>query len=378
MKILIAPDSFKGTLSAQEVCARIADAVHSVFPNATTHPFPMADGGEGTVDAYLTAMGGRKVTCTVRDPLFRPIEATYALLNGNTAIIEMAAASGLPLVYDNKNPMLCTSYGTGELITHALDQGVTRILLGLGGSATVDGGAGLLAALGGKLLDAAGHEVPPIGGRLRDIACIDVSALHPSLSACAFTLACDVTNPLLGNNGAAAIFGPQKGATQEMIPELDAGLAHFESLLCAGTAMRFRDKPGSGAAGGLALPLLRYAQCETRPGIDLMLDVTGFDTALGGAALVITGEGCLDGQTASGKVPVGVARRAQRHGVPVVAIVGSTAPGYALTHDMGICAVYDATPAPMPFETLRKRAPEYLSQAAEEALRLIALGMRLQ
>ncbi|RLM12163.1 glycerate kinase [Gibbsiella quercinecans] len=341
-KVVIAPDSFKESLSALEVAQAIERGFREIFPDVQYVALPMADGGEGTVDAMVAATGGEKINVTVTGPLGKPVEAFYGLLgDGNTAVIEMAAASGLHLaIGSQRDPRATTSYGTGELIRAALERGVQAIILGIGGSATNDGGVGMMQALGAKFLDAQGQPLAPGGAALAQLADIDLAALDSRLKQIAFTVACDVDNPLCGEKGASAIFGPQKGATPEMVRQLDAALRHYGELLERTTGRAVMDTPGAGAAGGMGAALLGMLQAQLRPGIEIVIETLRLEDAVRDADLVITGEGRLDSQSIHGKTPIGVARVAKRYGLPVIGIAGSLAQDHQVVHQHGIDAAF--------------------------------------
>ena len=324
MKIVIAPDSFKESLSAPEVAAAIARGWRQVFPEAELLLRPMADGGEGTVDAVLAATGGERRECRVCGPLGEPVLAHWGWLGEGTAVLEMASASGLHHVpRDRRDATVTTSLGTGELIRAALDAGATRIILGLGGSATNDGGAGLLQALGVRFLDAREVELPPGGAALARLARIDVGGLDPRLLQARLEIAADVDNPLCGPRGASRVFGPQKGADPQQVEQLDAALEHYARLVAATLGEDHSRHPGVGAAGGLGFAARAFLHAGFRPGIELVAELSGLADAVEGADLVITGEGRLDSQSLHGKTPVGVARTARAAGVPVLALAGS-------------------------------------------------------
>ena len=359
MKILLAPDSFKGCLTAREVADALAAGLRRVHPACDPVILPVADGGEGFCAAVLSARGGEWVQADTVDPLGRPMEARYAVC-GDTAVVEVAAASGLPLLRNGeRHPLQTTSFGTGMLIRDALDRGLRKMLIGLGGSATHDAGTGLLSALGFRFLDASGKELPGIGASLGRIAGIDRSGAHPALAGTHFTAACDVDTPLFGPSGAAEVFAPQKGATPEEVRLLDAGTAAFAEVVrrempdqvghdgeTAGLDGETvgQDAKGYGAAGGIGWALHTMLGARLESGIDLVLDAAGFDTLLRDAALVITGEGRLDGQTARGKAAAGILRRAQRAGVPVAAVCGRIAPGPALPFSRILALADDSIP----------------------------------
>ena len=342
MKIVIAPDSYKESLSALEVAQAVEAGFRQVFPDADYVLVPVADGGEGTVDAMVAATGGRKETVTVSGPLGEPVEAFYGLTgDGDTAVIEMAAASGLALVPpDRRNPLLTNSRGTGELIRAALDAGARGFILGIGGSATNDGGAGMVQALGARLLDLEGRELDGSGGDLARLERIDVSALDPRLAECRIEVACDVDNPLTGARGASAVFGPQKGATPEMVQALDANLARLARIVGRDLGVAVDTVPGAGAAGGMGAAMLAFFGATLKPGIEIVTAAVDLDTHVRDADLVITGEGRIDFQTVHGKTPIGVARVAKRHGKPVIGIAGSLGAEVGVVHAHGIDAVF--------------------------------------
>jgi glycerate 2-kinase len=342
MKIVIAPDSFKESLTALEVATEIEAGFREIFPDAEYLKLPMADGGEGTVAALVAATGGRLCEVGVTDPLGGRITACYGLSgDGKTAIIEMAAASGLALVAPAmRNPLKTTSYGTGELIKAALDAGVARLIVGIGGSATNDGGAGMLQALGVRLLDSAGHDIGFGGGSLAQLDRIDAGDMDQRRKRCLIEVACDVDNPLTGPEGASAMYGPQKGATPEMVAELDANLGRFADRIREKFGIEVNTVPGAGAAGGMGAALLAFLNARLRPGIDIVMDAAGLDAAVRDADLVITGEGRMDSQTVHGKAPIGVARVAKRHGKPVIGIAGTVSPDAGVLHLHGIDALF--------------------------------------
>ncbi|MCI6523672.1 MAG: glycerate kinase [bacterium] len=346
-KIVIASDSFKGSLSSAEVAACGERAVHRLFPDCKVVQLPVADGGEGTVETLTAALGGQSVTAIVHDPLGRLITARYGwIAQEQTALIEMAAASGLPLLpLEERNPWLTSTYGTGELIRNALERGCHKFLIAIGGSATNDGGMGLLQALGFRFLDAEGKELPGCGGSLQQIQQIDSSGVLVDLAQCQFTVACDVTNPFYGPTGAAYVFAPQKGADAEMVEALDQGLRHFAQLIHTTQGIAIDQLAGAGAAGGLGGGLVAFLNARLTPGIEMVLDALRFDTQITGADLIITGEGKLDAQTCMGKTPLGILRRAQQQGIPVVALGGAVEASEAL-NQCGFLAVFPILPYP--------------------------------
>lgn len=376
MNILIAADSFKGSCSARQVTDTIERAAKNVLPDVTVTKIPVADGGEGTVDALIAAMHGTKVTVPVHDPLGRPITAEYGLLPDGSAVIETAAASGLTLLKpEERDALHASTFGTGELICHALKHGVKKLILGLGGSATTDGGAGLARALGISFLDADGRELEPGGVHLSELALISTDGLLKEAAGCEFVVACDVKNHLCGALGAAAVFGPQKGADEKQIKILDEALVHYAAILKDKLHCDAADTDGSGAAGGLLCGILPYFPVTICSGIDLVLDLTDFDEHVRHADLVVTGEGRIDFQSALGKVPVGVASRAKKiRNVPVIAIAGAKGEGCETLYSFGIDAIFDTVPGVMPLEDVMRQAEANLEKTSENVIRLFQLG----
>lgn len=350
-KILIAPDSFKGCLSSSEVAFAIEQGILSVSPKCQTIKIPVADGGEGTCDTLVAALGGEKVKLTVHDPLMRPIEAAYGILSdGHTAVIEMAAASGLTLLQKNEhNPMFTTTYGTGEMIKDALLKGCREFLIGIGGSATNDAGTGMLRALGFKFLNNDGKDTTEGGQSLALICSVDDSEVLPLLKEAKFTVACDVNNPFSGANGAAYVYAPQKGADASMVKALDVGLEVFRRFVLQQKRIDLNDVPGVGAAGGLGGGLVAFLNASLKPGIEMVLEAVNFKEHLNGADLVITGEGKLDRQTGMGKTPAGILKMATAHHVPVIAIGGSIEDVESLNKS-GFLSVHAITQGPIPLE----------------------------
>ncbi|HGY4723105.1 glycerate kinase [Citrobacter amalonaticus] len=342
MKIVIAPDSFKESLSAMQVATAIEQGFREIYPDAQYVKLPMADGGEGTVESMVEATEGHYHFIDVTGPLGTPVQARWGMLgDGKTAVIEMAAASGLHHVPpEHRNPMLTTSYGTGELILAALDRGVEHIILGIGGSATNDGGAGMLQALGIDLLDENGDALPPGGGALSKLAKIDTTHADPRLKTVSVTVACDVNNPLCGPTGASAIFGPQKGATEEMVAALDGALAVYGKRLQEFTGRDVMNAPGAGAAGGMGAALLGLLDADLKPGVEIVINALQLERLVADASLVITGEGRLDSQSICGKTPIGVARCAKRYHKPVIALAGGLTQDHQIVHEHGLDAVF--------------------------------------
>ncbi|MGR5093265.1 glycerate kinase [Vibrio maritimus] len=358
MKIIIAPDSYKESLTAMEVAEAIEAGFKKIFTDAEYIKLPMADGGEGTVQSLVDATGGSIVTCEVTGPLGQTVEGFFGLMgDGSTAIIEMAAASGLHLVEPElRNPLVTTTFGTGELVKAALDRGVKHIIVGIGGSATNDGGIGMAQALGAKLLDSDGNPLGFGGGELNKLASIDLSELDPRLADIRLEVACDVDNPLCGPKGASHVFGPQKGATPEMVETLDANLAHYAEVIKSTNGRDVVDTAGAGAAGGLGAALLGLFDAELRPGIQIVMDAVNLSEVVKDADLVITGEGRIDSQTIHGKTPIGVARTAKQYDIPVIAIAGSTAKDCAVVHEHGIDAAYSVVLGATDLPTALKEA----------------------
>lgn len=377
MKVLIAPDSFKESLSARAVAEAIAAGWARVYPDAELRLCPMADGGEGTVEAVLAATGGARQQTEVAGPLGDRVVATWGLLPGQRAVIEMAEASGLHRVEPARRDVLsASSFGTGELIRAALDAGVRRIVLGLGGSATNDGGAGLLCALGVRMLDIDGQELPPGGAALAQLRHIDLTGLDTRLAQVEVLVAADVDNPLCGPRGASAVFGPQKGASPAQVEQLDAALAHYADVMAATLGEDLRDQPGVGAAGGLGFAARAVLKAAFQPGVQLVAELAGLVEALEDADLVITGEGRLDGQSLHGKTPVGVARLARAAGVPVIALAGSLGEGYQRLYAEGIGAAFSLAPGPLSLEQAMAEAGLQLSARAADLARLWQIAGR--
>lgn len=369
-KIVIAPDSFKGTVSASEAANIIEKGIHYVSKDIETIKLPIADGGEGTVDFFLEAIGGKKITITVTGPSFAKIEASYALLKDNkTAVIETAAAAGLSLMSDDKDPSKTTTYGLGELMLDALNRGCKKLIVGLGGSATNDGGIGMAAALGVRFLDKDNKIIALNGAGLALLHHIDLSELDKRLSSCILEVACDVDNPLYGENGAAYTFSPQKGADDEMVRALDNNLKNYASVLQNTVAIDVQTIPGSGAAGGLGAGLIALTNAILKPGIEIMLDTVRFDEIIKDADLIITGEGKIDGQSLRGKVPIGIVRRAKKYDVPVIAIVGAIGDSVDEIYKAGIKAVFSINRQPLDFSIAKNYTNENLLRTTESIIR---------
>ena len=377
MRIVIAPDSFKESLSAVEVADAIAAGLRTVLPQADIVCVPMADGGEGSLDAVLAATQGQQKTLAVRNANNQPATACWGWLGEGKAFIEMASAAGLEQIPPaERQPLQATSYGVGQLIQAAVEEGASQIVLGLGGSATNDGGAGLLQALGVHLLDAQGNELPAGGAALQQLDRIDLSDVPPSLLGVQFEIAVDVDNPLCGPRGASAIFGPQKGATPADVATLDAALSHFADVCARQFGQDYRDIPGMGAAGGLGFGVKSCFNASFRPGVDLVAELSGLEAALEGASLVFTGEGRMDAQTLLGKTPAGVARYASRHQIPVIALAGSLGENYEALYDVGITAAFSLASGPITLEQAYAQAGTFLRQRAGDCLRTWLAGSK--
>lgn len=377
MHVIAASDSFKGTLSSEEIAQLLAEEASAVFPDARVTSVPMADGGEGTAAALVAACGGELRRVRATDPLGRPVNAAYGLLWGQRAVIEVAAASGLPLLAPaERDPFRASSYGTGQLLRAALDAGVTSVTLALGGSATNDGGMGMLRALGVRFLDQRGCELAGCGADLARVARIDLTGLDPRLGRAHIQVMCDVDNPLTGPQGASAVFGPQKGATPSVVAELDAGMESYAACVREATGVSVVNTPGAGAAGGIGAACLAFLGARLRSGVEAVLDLAGFDELLAQADVVVTGEGRADGQTARGKVVSGVAAACLRRGVPCVAVVGGMEPG--ADRLPGLTAMVPTAIDPAEgLESALAHAEERYRAAARRLFQLVALGRRV-
>ena len=369
-KCIVISDSFKGTLSTLDICAIAREVFPAHFPDCELVTLPVADGGEGTVACFLEALQAQPVTVSISGPFGEPIQAVYARKN-SLAVIEMASAAGLPLAGERRDPETATTYGVGQLIRHAVEQGCTDILLGLGGSATNDGGCGCAAALGTCFFDAAGNSFVPVGGTLADIAHIDVRERCRLLENVRVTVMCDVENPLFGPNGAAWVFGPQKGADDAMAARLDDGLRHLDAAFQQDLGLHLADLPGAGAAGGMGAGSIAFLGGTLRSGIEAVLDAVDFDRRLDGADLVITGEGRIDAQSVQGKVISGIARRTAPRNIPLVAIVGGIGPGAEAAYDLGVTAMFYINRAAESFAESAPRSAENYRRTLADLLRLI-------
>jgi len=376
MRIVIAPQSLKGSLTAAEAGKAIAQGVRAIFPECEIEVVPVADGGEGTVQALIDATGGEIVQQTVTGPLGKPVQAFYGVMgDGSTAVIEMAACAGLPLVPPElRDPRITTTYGVGELIKAALDKGCRHFIIGIGGSATNDGGAGMVQALGGLLLDEGNVDLARGGSALVKLAHISKLNMDSRLRECTFEVACDVTNPLCGPGGASAVYGPQKGATPEMVVELDAALAQYAMVLERDMGRSVKDVPGAGAAGGLGAGLIVFLDATLRPGAQIVLEAVRLEERLRDADLIITAEGQIDEQTAYGKTIGAVAELAKYHKLPVLALAGSLGSGYQSVYRLGVDAVATLVPGPVTLQYAMENASMLLSDATERIMRMFRIA----
>lgn len=377
MKIILAPDSYKGSLTALEVCRAMEKGIRRVLPEAEVSSIPMADGGEGTVQSLVDATGGRILRRMVTGPLGEKVEAFFGIMgDGKTGVIEMAAASGLPLVPDGRrNPRLATTFGTGELILAAVEEGCQRLVVGIGGSATNDGGAGMAMALGYRFLKKDGAELPLGGAALKDLdRVVDTRPTGCRLQGVEVIVACDVNNPLTGPDGASAVYGPQKGATPEMVEELDAALERFALVVERDLGVQVRDLPGAGAAGGLGAGLKAFLGAELKPGIEIVAEALKLKERMREAELVFTGEGRIDSQTIKGKTPIGVAQAAKSHDLPVLAVAGSLGSGAEMVFEHGIDGLSSIVDKPMELQEALLRADDLVATATERMLRIYLVG----
>ena len=376
MKFLFASDSFKGTLSSEKIIELLTESANKVFPGCETAGTLIADGGEGTVDAVIAMTKGSLIEVSVHGPLMEETTAVYGKINEESAIIEMAAASGLPMVpAELRNPLNTTTYGTGELIKDALDKGFRNISIALGGSATNDGGMGAMAALGVKFLDKDGKELKGQGSDLAKVAKVDISGLHPAVKEAAFTVMCDVNNPLTGPDGATYTFGKQKGGTPEILDELEAGMKSYAKVAGEALGRDIDNLPGAGAAGGLGAAACGFLNATLKSGIETVLDLIDFDRMLEGVDVVVTGEGRIDWQSAFGKVPSGIGMRCKGKGIPAVAIVGGMGNGAEKIYDFGVESILPTINGAMDIEEALERAEELYKAAADRMFRFIKVGM---
>ena len=377
MKIVLVPDSFKGTMSSTDVCDIMQKAILEAVPDAEIISIPIADGGEGTVASFLYAIGGEKITIETIGPFGEKVNSSYGQLENSTAIIEMAEAAGLPLVNKKLNVMDTTTYGVGELILHALEAGNKKIIIGLGGSATNDGGAGACSALGIKFLDALGNAFIPVGGTLRDIKSIDLSGINPLVNEAEILLMSDIDNPMCGPNGAAHVFGPQKGANEDEINILDEGLKNFAEIVRRDSGISILELPGSGSAGGMGGGFVGLLGGELEMGIDLLLDAVNFKQIIKDADIVFSGEGKIDAQSLRGKVVIGVAKRTKSAKVPLIAVVGDIAGDMSSSYELGLSAITSINRLAEPYEKAKLHAKEDLYLTVIEIMRMLNLGQKL-
>lgn len=378
MRFLFASDSFKGTITSEQSIRLLTEAANRVFPGCETAGVPVADGGEGTVEAVVNATGGAYRRLKVHGPLMEDEEGFYGVFHGDSAVIEMAAASGLPMVpTEKRNPLYTTTYGTGELIADALEQGLRKLSIAIGGSATNDGGMGAMRALGIRFLDAEGHELLGFGEDLEKVADIDLGGLNPAVKEAQITVMCDVTNPLTGPDGATYTFGKQKGGTPEILDRLEAGMKNYASVMREKLGIDVEMNAGSGAAGGLGAALCGFLNATLKSGIDTVLDLIDFDDLLDGTDLVITGEGRIDWQSAFGKVPSGIGERCKAKGIPAVAIVGGMGQGAEKIYEFGIESILPTINGAMDISEACERAEELYAGAAERTFRMLRAGMML-
>jgi glycerate kinase len=369
MRIVIAPQEFKGSLTASQAAAAMAEGARRALPKAKLETIPMADGGPGTVESVVTAAGGRTATATVQDPLGRPVEAQWGIVDGQTGVVEMAAAAGLwRLAEEERDPRVTSTYGVGQLVLAALDAGCRRLIVGLGGSATNDGGAGMAAALGVRFLDAEGSQLPAGGAALARLERVDASGLDQRLHECEVMAATDVTNPLCGPEGASLVYGPQKGADPETARELDAALRRYGEIVERDLGMPVLDTPGAGAAGGLGAGLIAFLGARIEPGVEVVARTVRLGERLRGADLVLTGEGRLDGQTGYGKTVAGVTRITRAEGVPVIAVAGSLGQGWERLLKLGVDGVEAIVPRSGTLEEAMARPAEMLAATTERAV----------
>ena len=375
MKFVLAPDSFKESLTAKEVADAMEIGIKRVLPDAKCIKVPMADGGEGTVQSLVDGTNGTLYEVEVTGPIGNKVKARYGILGDNeTAVIEMAEASGIHYVQgEERNPMLTTTFGTGEVIKAALDKGIKKILIGIGGSATNDGGIGMLQALGGRFLDKEGNEIAFGGGSLDKLDKIDLSNFDERIKDIELVVACDVSNPLTGENGASAIFGPQKGATPEMVKILDENLEHFAKIVKDQVGKDFANEKGAGAAGGLGFALITFCQGCLKPGIDIVIKYSNLEEKMKDASYVITGEGCIDNQTKFGKTPYGVAQIAKKFDIPVIAISGKLGEGYKELYNYGFDALLSILPGIMTLDNALSSGKENIENTVEDIVRLLNL-----
>ena len=370
-KVVLIPDSFKGTMSSAEICFIMEKAIRTYYPEAQIISIPVADGGEGSVDCFLSAVGGKKIDVTVKGPYFEDMTSFYGVLPDGTAIIEMAACAGLPLVEDKKSATKTTTYGVGQLIAHAAESGCKRIIVGLGGSATNDGGTGAAAALGVRFLNTSGKVFIPTGLTLSDIAHVDISGLFPVLNGVDLITMCDIDNPLCGQNGAACVFAPQKGADPATVTLLDAGLSNLARVVKADLGADILEMPGAGAAGGMGGGMVAFFGSQLQMGIETVLDTVGFDALLRDTNIVFSGEGKIDAQSLRGKVVIGVAHRTKKAGIPLAAIVGDIGDNMESAYEAGVNGIFSINRVAIPFSESKVRCKSDLALTMDNLMRFI-------
>ncbi|MDF2942093.1 MAG: glycerate kinase [Herbinix sp.] len=376
-KFLLIPDSFKGTMSSEEICSIMEKAIRQTYPDADIISIPVADGGEGSVDAFLRAMGGDRVTVTVKGPFFNDMEAFYGIIdNGQTAVIEMSACAGLPLVEDNPNPKITTTYGVGQLMEDAIQRGCKKIIMGLGGSCTNDAGAGAAASLGVVFTDKNGNSFVPVGGTLKDIEHIDTSKLLPSLKEIELIAMCDIDNPLFGEKGAAYIFAPQKGASPEVVKELDDGLKKLDQVLQKDLKLSVAEVKGAGSAGGMGCGMVAFFGASLQMGIETVLDTVKFDELLKDADYVLSGEGKIDTQSIRGKVVIGIAKRTKKANVPLIAIVGDIDEGIEEAYEKGVSGIFSINRVAVEYKDAKKRAKQDLFLTVDNLMRYMKVTVK--
>lgn len=378
-KVVLIPDSFKGTLSSLQICNIIEYKISEYFPDCKVISIPVADGGEGSVDCFITALGGEKINVTVKNPYFEDMKSYYGIIdNGSTAIIEMAACAGLPLVENRKDPMNTTTYGVGQLILDAAKRGVKKIIVGLGGSCTNDGGCGAAAAIGINFFNENGDNFIPTGGTTNKIKCIDVSNKSKLLKGIEIITMCDVDNPMYGPTGAAQIFGTQKGANSEEISFLDKGIKHLSEIIKKDLNQDLSEIPGTGAAGAMGAGMIAFFNSKLKMGIEVILDIVNFDSIISDADMIFTGEGKLDQQSLRGKVVIGVAKRAKKQNVPVIVITGGVDDDINKSYDLGVTSIFSINKLPEAFEISRFKSVENITFTIDNILRLISVKYNIK
>ena len=376
-KVVLIPDSFKGTMSSAEIISIMKERIEAYNPSCQTVSIPVADGGEGSVDAFLTALGGEKVRMKTKGPWNEEVDSFYGMLPDGTAVIEMAASAGLPQVGDRKDPSHTTTYGVGELILAAARSGAKRLVIGLGGSATNDAGCGAAAACGVRFLDKDGRSFVPVGGTLGDIASIDLSGMDGKVKDMPITAMCDIDNPFYGPTGAAAIFGPQKGADEAMVADLDGKMKHLASVIEEQIGVDLQEIPGSGAAGGMGGGMKAFFGARMQMGIDAVLETTGFEKLAADADVVFTGEGKIDTQSLRGKVVIGVARKAKKMGIPVIAVVGDIGDDIEAAYGEGVTGIFSTNRVAVPYKEARLRAKSDMKLTMDNILRFMkSMGVK--